>query len=762
MAPGYAKYRLVGALITGLIVLVQALYGGATAQEGDPLEIAVAVSLSGEGASYSEPLLEGVRLAISEANAAGGRPINLVVHDDETDDARAQEIAGRIAESPAALVIGPTFSTTSVLVGRDYARAGLVSLPATATSDLITRSRTTFRIVFKNSEQGEALAVYLKKILGHDRAVVIFARNGYGNSLKAGFQRAAGWLDIDAHYLPFETREEAEKAARTVAKDHANTPVVIMAFDVDGAAIITSLRRQGAEGPVLGGDAFSSDYFPALFEDEPEELFEPGYFTNGVYTVSPLILDSANAETLAFAAAYTERTGRGFTWMAAAAYEAGRLAVTAVHAAAAAVGPAADTPTLRKGVLDYLTALDRPGRAIDGLLGPVWFHDRRGRSVPIRMGRFTDKVLESAHVQVMPIDDALETDLATGDLFEIEPGHHARLQQVVHTGVYVNEIQRVDSANSTFGADFYVWLHYLPVTGTGVADPAQIDFPTMVSGDFDPTRPAEHQNLADGTTYRLWRVQGEFRNDFDLREYPFDRQQLRIPFFHATAASDRVVYAIDRGQRGSPTEVPAAAWGEAMAAGAVAPSTSGIAAAEAFRNLTQWRPLGVSERRENLVTYSALGDPRRTGGAGVRELSGYLAAVELTRRAESVLTKTLIPLLLMTLIMYAALFFPHEMLKEKVVVSVTAALSGAVLLTSIHAQLGRIGYTIVLEYAFYAFFFLSLFNIVVVLVGERFRHAGQHGLATVTDRTGQTAYMMIVAAMILSAWGYWLTSGPPG
>jgi hypothetical protein len=34
-------------------------------------------------------------------------------------------------------------------------------------------------------------------------------------------------------------------------------------------------------------------------------------------------------------------------------------------------------------------------------------------------------------------------------------------------------------------------------------------------------------------------VQGEFRNDFDLRRFPFDRQVLRLPFFNARAANDR-------------------------------------------------------------------------------------------------------------------------------------------------------------------------------------------------------------------------------
>jgi hypothetical protein len=49
-------------------------------------------------------------------------------------------------------------------------------------------------------------------------------------------------------------------------------------------------------------------------------------------------------------------------------------------------------------------------------------------------------------------------------------------------------------------------------------------------------------------------------------------------------------------------------------------------------------------------------------------------------------------LALMALIMLASLYFPHALVKEKITVAITAALSGAVLLASINSQLGNGGY----------------------------------------------------------------------
>ena len=101
----------------------------------------------------------------------------------------------------------------SLAAGPVYASAGLVSLAPTATADTITRNVTTFRVIFKNSEQGETLATYLARVLNLHRAAVVVVDNGYGNSLREGFERAAARLAIEAKYYTFKTREEGQSIA---------------------------------------------------------------------------------------------------------------------------------------------------------------------------------------------------------------------------------------------------------------------------------------------------------------------------------------------------------------------------------------------------------------------------------------------------------------------------------------------------------------------------------------------------------------------
>jgi branched-chain amino acid transport system substrate-binding protein len=215
---------------------------------------------------------------------------------------------------------------------------------------------------------------------------------------------------------------------------------------------------------------------------------------------------------------------------------------------------------------------------------------------------------------------------------------------------------------------------------------------------------------AIGTTYRLWRIRGDFKNDFDLHHYPLDRQRLEIRLFNVSGA-DRIVYVQDRRSLASLPSTPIAAptpasGGGALTSASAAEPPAALAsimpastlAPSAFRNLTQWQPLSGHQLRDVLVTDSALGDPRLVGVARVRERSGYAVHIDIGRRTIAVMAKTLLPLGIMTLIMFASLYFPHALVKEKITVVITAALSGAVLLAAVNTQLGTIGYTMALEY----------------------------------------------------------------
>jgi branched-chain amino acid transport system substrate-binding protein len=720
------------ALFTSLLLSPLPLAAAAV----EKVEIAAALSITGDASTFGAGSLEGIRLAIEEANASGVAPhIDLKVYDAKSDPEVARKVAAQVVASPAALVIGPTTSFAALAAGPIYGQAGLTAIIPTATSDEITNSPTSFRMISKNSAQGELLAYYLHRVLGQPRATVIVQDDTYGQTTEKGFRTAAGRLGIDATYYTFKSGEQLDEMAMAAAQDIGNAPVVLATLEADGARILPIFRRLGVNGPFLGTNAFGNDDFNSHFADLPEEKEHPGYFCENLYAIAPVFLDSANAEVLEFSERFQKRYGHLPPWTAVAGYDAARLAVEALRATNESAG---DTSASRAAVLKYLLSLNDPLRASRGLLGPLAFDATRGRQTAMRMGRFNHGRLESAPTQIISVLNPHETDIKSGAVFETQPGKYARLKQVIYAGLYVNEVMWMDQPHFTFAADFYVWIRFVKNSAPGAADPTEIKFPDLSTGRFDREHPVEQREMPDGTSYYLWRVQGEFRNPFDLHRYPFDRQTLRLRFFNARAAADRIVYALDLGAAQLPADSKDAT------------VTSG-ASAEAFRGLTQWDFVGAHQSRETFVAKSSLGDPHQMGRENFRELSGYVATFELQRHSFTTLMKSLLPLWLMTCILYASLHFPASLVQPKIGVAMTAVLTGVVLLNLVNSQLGSVGYTVAVEYAFYVYFALGLLQIVSVLLSEHLRAIGRPTAANRADILTRIVFIGSVISLFTAA-----------
>jgi ABC-type branched-subunit amino acid transport system substrate-binding protein len=752
-----SRSRFIDAIATVLIAIV--LIDASSAAAQSPAKISLAFSLTGSAVTFGQPSFDGATLALEEANAERGAVrIEVDVHDDESNPDKAREIARQIGNGDALVVVGPATTPIALAAGPVYAQSSIACIGTTTTGDSVTDSATFFRAIFSTSDGGEALVNYLRYILGGIQATVIYKDDGYGQPFSEGVRRGIKRLGMNATYIAYGTPSEAEEAAYLAANDPAH-PAVILGAISEATEIVAMLRRQNMKAPILASNAIAGDFFAAGFAKLPEEREHPGFFTNNVYAATPLLFDSANAEQLAFLQRFRARFGKEPSYITVQAYDAMRLAIAAVRSTAKAQ-TAPGVKARREAVRAYLASLDGPANAVAGINGPLWFTPNRGRQQALRMGRFNGRQFESAPSQLVPVRHPEASEIAGGTAVEMGNGSYARRQQVVYSGLFLNEVSRVDVAQSTFTADFYLWMRFARGADTGIAVPTEIEFPNLVRGSFEATRTAAQGDLDDGTTYRLWQVRGDFKNDFDLHRYPGDRQTLAIGFFNARAATDRIVYVLDqRSFAGLPqTEIGADSRGDSTPTGLISSASAsearfgGGVAPSAFRNLTQWIPVQAQQRRDNLVTLSALGDPRLVGLERMRELSGFNLTVELRRRIGTTLAKTLLPLGLMALIMFASLYFPTALVKEKVTVAITGALSGAVLLAAINAQLGNVGYVIAVEYGFYAFFLLCLLCIVSVLAAERLRAAGRGPAALVVEQGSRLLYAMAFLGTAAFGW----------
>ncbi len=233
-------------------------------------KLGVVVSRTGEyEASYGKPFLDSVRLAVDEANASGVGPrIELEIQDDRSTEAGAREAATRVGESGAIVAVGPVLSILALPAGPAFAQAGIASIVSTAGSDLVTNNATTFQTVFRNSDLGESVADYLRHALGGGRAAVVFADNGYGQTIADGFRRGAERLGLQTTYHPFQERGGAGRGS---AQDCRRSRQARRRAGRSGSRcspIMMVCAAPASTAPVLGPGVLSDQSFFNLFRDQ--------------------------------------------------------------------------------------------------------------------------------------------------------------------------------------------------------------------------------------------------------------------------------------------------------------------------------------------------------------------------------------------------------------------------------------------------------------------------------------------------------------
>ena len=383
--------------------------------------------------------------------------IELSVYDDTSNAAEGARLAHEIGGGDALLVLGPGTTAMALNEGPIYSDAGLVAIGPSTTGDRVTDPENFFRAIFSTSDAGEILASYLRYDLGGRRAIVLMKDDSYGHAVADGFKSAADWLGVAAEFHPYKTAEEAEAVAGLAAADPANPAIVLAAYDLDTLPVLKALKRQGARGPTSA--AFQS---PATHiircSRRPEERQTPGFFTEGVYAESPVVFDSSNAETLAFADRFRERFGRPPTLWAAQGYEAARLAVAAVRATAGRPAlpiwrfagrrsaPTSFRSTARRTECRASTDRcgSRPSEAVSRR--SAWDASRAGNSCRRR--------------RLVPVRSADALQIKSGAVVEIGPTASRGASRLSTPAYFSTRFRGWMSPSRHSRADFYLWMRF--------------------------------------------------------------------------------------------------------------------------------------------------------------------------------------------------------------------------------------------------------------------------------------------------------------
>jgi len=172
--------------------------------------IAFVGPLTGDNANLGINIRNGAKVAVQEANKAGGAKVELREFDTQGDPAQATTLKERFVNDATIVgLVGPTFSGESKALLQPLQDAGLVMVSASATNaalPTVVPNQTVFhRLVPDDDVQGKGLADYVSKKLAVKKAAYIDDNGDYGKALADG------------------TRKLLEATgAQTVATDHVD------------------------------------------------------------------------------------------------------------------------------------------------------------------------------------------------------------------------------------------------------------------------------------------------------------------------------------------------------------------------------------------------------------------------------------------------------------------------------------------------------------------------------------------------------------
>ncbi|MBB4429759.1 ABC-type branched-subunit amino acid transport system substrate-binding protein [Bradyrhizobium sp. CIR48] len=732
------------AVVAGVVLVLAVAWAAILWTRPEPIRIAFANSLSGPSAPIGAESLVATQLAIDEVNAKGGvngRLIELVLFDDASNPAVARANAQAIADSPCVAVLGHYLSSASLAAAPIYKDARIPALTgSSAADDLTNNSEYYFRALSPVSVQARSIAEHLRAVMREPKVRLVHTRDSYGKSFERGFATAYPAEQLRVFGLDVAAGQigSTDEALDAAAQEPGPGVIVVGAATDFSADIVKALRRRGIKGMIIASQAAARESYLQNFANEPEEKAQPGFFSENLYAASSLMFDSAGVAAQVFAADYKAKAGTLPSWVAGGSYDAARLMIDALKRAAVhprfmgqGIQKRSDSKVAdRDRVRVALAAINDPKSAVVGLTGRLYFNANRDIPRPIRLGFFRYGLFVTAPLQLVRIDQPKGIDLAA----EREKGHvvtfgdrHYWIQRVVYTGIDIIRVSRVDVKQNSFNVDFYLWMRF---AGDDEAQ-THVEFPALLDrGAFDPARPIQI-GQEDGLSYRLYRINGDFKARFDLHDYPFDTQELRLRFQNTEQRRELITYVIDR-------------FGLRLAGDGSSRAEDG-----AYSGLQLWRFLGLNYFVESQSSGSTLGKASSFGAEAVTEFAGFDATIMLRRSSAIYMLKNLLPLFLLVLVVFATLFFPETMFRERVTIPVTSILASAVLLVTVASQVGDVGYTVVVEEMFYIFFILCLMTILAGYKHEKLRDAGRKRAAIVLDHAARIIYAGTVLAVIV-------------
>jgi branched-chain amino acid transport system substrate-binding protein len=314
---------------------------------GQTYKIAFQGPLSGDNAQLGINEVNGVQLAIDEANESGGLDfkLELVKADDQGSPEQAPTAAAQVLQDDAVLgVVGPSFSGATKAVGAPYGDAGLSFISPSATNPTLSEQGfpTFHRIVPSDNVEGsQAADLFAAK--GYKKVVVIDDLSDYGKGVADELQRGLETQGVEVQRIGVDAKTTDYGSTATQVASSGAQAVFYGGYDAQAGLVAQALAAANFTGDKYTGNGGKS----SVFTDGAGAAGDGWYFTCGCSdaTVAPEAQD--------FTAAYKKAFNTDPSTYSPEAFDAANAMIDAIKTAAKDGTPTRETVEKAVDALDY-------------------------------------------------------------------------------------------------------------------------------------------------------------------------------------------------------------------------------------------------------------------------------------------------------------------------------------------------------------------------------------------------------------------------
>lgn len=288
----------------------------------------------------------------------------------------------------------------------------------------------------------------------------------------------------------------------------------------------------------------------------------------------------------------------------------------------------------------------------------------------------------------LPALIALQPDTGSGTAaVTAEEGAPATEPQKVKIGFFLLSGGKLDFVSSSIALDFYLWLNY---TGSGTPT-----FEFLNSKNYLIEKQTEEIPYP-GTSinYVVYRVKGTFDQQFDLKNYPFDRFVVRIFFEDTEKVFEDRIYVQDTRESGMDPMFHILGW--------------------------EVKEFFITSRRH--IYDTNFGTPLKEGKESYSQVE---CSLQISRNHGIIFVKMVTPAILFLMIAVLGVVLPIDQLSQKISLCVASLFSSVAYHLSLSQGLPPIGYLTFVDKMMignYCAIFLNLLFTITMFLAHKFEY----------------------------------------